>query len=53
VFVSERDVHEGLLHAYGVPRLPPKVRGAPAHADPRRSQAAIVACELLPRRDAI
>ena len=30
VFASERDVHEGLLHAYGVPRLPPNVRGAPA-----------------------
>ncbi len=50
VFASERDVHEGLLHAYGVPRLPPEVRGALAHGDPRASQAAIVARELLPGR---
>jgi hypothetical protein len=52
VFVSERDVHEGLLHAYGVPRLPPKVRGASANGDPRARQAAIVARELLPQPDA-
>ncbi len=47
VFVSERDVHEGLLLAYGVPRLPPNVRGAPVQSDPRASQAAIVARGLL------
>ena len=47
VFVSERDVHEGLLHAYGVPRLPPNVRDAPVQSDPRASQAAIVARGLL------
>lgn len=35
VFASERDAHEGLLFAWGVPRLPPDVRVAAAHGDPR------------------
>jgi hypothetical protein len=39
VFVSERDVHEGLLGAYGVPRLPPEVRVSAAHGDPRAAEA--------------
>ncbi len=40
LFASERDVHEGLLRAYGVPRLPPAVRVAAAHGDPRAGEAA-------------
>jgi len=40
LFVSERDVHEGLLHAYGVPRLPPAVRVSVARGDPRAGEAA-------------
>jgi hypothetical protein len=38
LFAAERDLHEGLLHAYGVPRLPPDVRLAAAHGDPRASE---------------
>ena len=40
LFVAERDVHEGLLRAYGVPRLPPEVRVSAAHGDPRAGEAA-------------
>ena len=39
LFASERDVHEQLLHAYGVPRLPPEVRVTVAHGDPRAGAA--------------
>ncbi len=39
LFVSERDVHEGLRCAYGVPRLPPDVRVTAAHGDPRAAEA--------------
>ena len=35
LFVAERDAHEGLLRAYGVPRMPPDVRVMAAHGDPR------------------
>jgi hypothetical protein len=49
VFASERDVHEGLLLAYGVPRLPPAVRAADAGPNPRAGEAAIEERELLPR----
>ncbi len=42
IFVAERDVHEGLLCGYGVPRLPPEVRVGAAHGDPR---AAVVSVE--------
>jgi len=35
LFAAERDAHEGLLWAWGVPRLPPDVRVASANADPR------------------
>ncbi len=52
-FASERDAHEGLLLAYGVPSLPPAVRSAVAHDDVRALEAAAVPRELLPRRDAI
>ncbi len=47
VFVAERDVHEGLLRAYGVPRLPPEVRVSAAHGDPRAGEAAIERREIL------
>jgi Replication-relaxation len=39
LFVAERDVHEGALTAYGIPRLPPSVRVAGAHGDPRAGEA--------------
>jgi hypothetical protein len=48
VFASERDAHEGLLLAYGVPSLPPAVRSAVANGDPRAREAGIVVRELLP-----
>jgi hypothetical protein len=47
VFACERDAHEGLLLAYGVPALPPAVRSAVAGDDPRAREAAAVARELL------
>jgi hypothetical protein len=34
LFAAERDVHEGLLCAYGVPRLPPDVRVTSSGDDP-------------------
>jgi hypothetical protein len=46
VFASERDVHEELLRAYGVPRLPPDVRVAAAHGDPRAGEAAVERREI-------
>jgi hypothetical protein len=50
VYASERDAHEGLLCAWGVPRLPPDVRAALAGHDPRGRERV---CELreilLPR----
>jgi Replication-relaxation len=39
LFVAERDVHEGRLCAYGVPKLPPHVRVSAAHGDPRAGEA--------------
>ena len=45
VYVSERDAHEGLLCAWGVPRLPPDVRVAAAGGDPRGRDP------LIERRD--
>jgi hypothetical protein len=47
LFASERDVHEGLLRAYGVPRLPPSVRTTEARGDPRAGEASAEARELL------
>jgi Replication-relaxation len=41
MFASERDAHEGLLYAWGVPRLPPSVRVAAADGDPRGRDPAI------------
>jgi hypothetical protein len=48
LFASERDVHEGLLRAYGVPRLPPEVRVIAAHGDPRAGEAILEARAILP-----
>jgi hypothetical protein len=39
LFVSERDIHEGLPCAYGVPPLPPDVRVLAAQGDPRAGEA--------------
>ncbi len=47
LFVAERDVHEGLLRAYAVPRLPPEVRVAAAHGDPRAGERACEQRELV------
>jgi hypothetical protein len=41
LFAAERDAHEGLLRAYGVPRLPPDVRVMAAQGDPRAREASI------------
>jgi hypothetical protein len=46
-FVAERDVHEGLLGAYRVPRLPPDVRVSAAGADPRAASTTALPCSLL------
>ncbi len=46
VFVAERDVHEGSLCGYGVPRLPPEVRVSIAHGDPRAREPVAEAREL-------
>jgi hypothetical protein len=54
LFAAERDVHEGRLAAYGVPRLPPAVRVAAAHGDPRAARAAVEMRDVLraaPRTD--
>ncbi|MCW3018666.1 MAG: hypothetical protein JWN10_974, partial [Solirubrobacterales bacterium] len=47
VFVAERDAHEGLLRAYGVPRLPPDVRVIAAHGDPRARETTTESRQLL------
>jgi hypothetical protein len=47
LFASERDMHEGLLHAYGVPSLPPAVRVTAAHDDPRAGEARVESRVLL------
>jgi hypothetical protein len=46
LFAAERDVHEGLVCAYGVPRLPPEVRVTVAHGDPRAGEATAEAREI-------
>jgi hypothetical protein len=51
VFVAERDAHEGILRGYGVPRLPPAVRIASAHGDPRAGETAIEPRELLSQNE--
>jgi Replication-relaxation len=47
MFVAERDAHEGLLHGYGVPRLPPQVRVIAADGDPRAGEATVEPREML------
>jgi hypothetical protein len=46
-FVSERDVHEGLLVALRVPPLPPDVRASASGGDPRDASACALPCSLL------
>jgi hypothetical protein len=46
LFVAERDMHEGLRRAYGVPRLPPSVRVIEARGDPRAGAASVEPREL-------
>jgi Replication-relaxation len=43
LFAAERDMHERLLRAYGVARLPPEVRVTAAHGDPRAREATVEA----------
>jgi hypothetical protein len=50
LFAAERDIHEGLAHGYGVARLPPDVRVAVAHGDPRAGEATIEVLNLLDSR---
>jgi hypothetical protein len=49
LFASERDVHEGVLGAFGIPRLPPDIRVLAAHGDPRAGEAAVQPSEIFPR----
>jgi hypothetical protein len=46
LFVAERDAHEGLLFAYGVPRVPPQVRVSVAQGDPRAAEATVQSREI-------
>ncbi len=46
MFVAERDVYEGGLRGYGVPRLPPEVRVSVAHGDPRARESGAESREL-------
>ncbi|MGA8365505.1 MAG: replication-relaxation family protein [Solirubrobacteraceae bacterium] len=46
IFVAERDVYEGRLRGYRVPRLPPEVRVSIAHGDPRARESAAQPGEL-------
>ncbi len=48
LFVSERDMHEGLDRAYGVPLLPPDVRVLAARGDSRAGQVTAEPRQLLP-----
>lgn len=41
LFVSERDVHEGLDRAYGVARIPPAARVALSGGDPTAAEPAV------------
>jgi Replication-relaxation len=53
VFVAERDAHEGLLSGYGLPRLPPAVRVAAAHGDPRAGESTFEPRELLSQKELV
>jgi hypothetical protein len=46
MFVAERDVYEGRLRGYGVPRLPPEVRVSVANGDPQARESAAEPREL-------
>jgi hypothetical protein len=46
LFVAERDVHDGVAQAYGVPRLPPAVRVLAARGAPHAAEAAVEQREL-------
>ena len=46
LFAAERDLHEGLRRAYGIPRLPPSVRVVQARGDPQAGRACVQAREL-------
>jgi hypothetical protein len=46
-FASERDMHDRLVRAWGVPRLPPEVRVSAASGDPRAGEATIESREIL------
>ncbi len=46
LFAAERDMHEGRLRGYGVPRLPPEVRVSVAHGDPRARESVVEPREL-------
>jgi hypothetical protein len=48
LFAAERDAHEGLTCAYGVPRLPPQARVGAAHGDPRAGQATVEDRQIAP-----
>jgi hypothetical protein len=50
LFASERDIHEGLARAYGVPRLPREVRASAAGGDPRAGHARAEPREIPARR---
>ena len=47
VFAAERDIHEGLLCAYGLPRLPPEVRVSVAEDDPSARAAEPILRDLV------
>lgn len=46
VFASERDAHEGVLCAWGVPGLPPEVRAVMADGDPRSRDPLVESREI-------
>ncbi len=46
LFAAERDVHAGILSAYGVAPLPPSVRVAAAQGDPRAGETVVLLREL-------
>jgi hypothetical protein len=47
VFVAERDLHEHVLRAYGVPSLPPAVRAAARGGDPAAAESCVEQRMLL------
>jgi hypothetical protein len=48
VYASERDAHEGLLCAWGIPRLPPDVRVAAAGGNPRGRDPLVESRDICP-----